>query len=48
MYKFKMKLLYDEEKMFWTKTELLHFKLAFLFAKLGMVETRLVLNGLTF
>ena len=42
MYKFKIKLLYNEEKHFSTKTELLNFKITLLLAKLDMVGSRLV------
>ena len=46
MYKFKMKLLYNEEKLFKTKTQLLNFKSTLTLAKLSMVGSGLVLNGL--
>ena len=49
MYKFKIKLLYNEEKLFFcTKTELLNFTFTLPLAKLNMVGSRLVLNGLIF
>ena len=48
MYKVKLKLLYNEEKTFWTKTELLNFKLTLSFAKLVMVAARSGWTGLIF
>ena len=48
MYKFKTKLLYNEEIFFGTKTELLDFKFTLPLAKLDMVGSRLVSNGLIF
>ena len=48
MYKFKIKLLYNEEKRFCTKTELLIFKFTLPLAKLDIVSSRPVLNGLIF
>ena len=48
MCKFKMMLLYKEEKFLCTKTELLNFKVTLPLAKLGMVGSRLVSNGLFF
>ena len=48
MYKFKMKLLHNEEKFFCTKTEWLNFIIALLLAKLNMVSLSLVSNGLIF
>ena len=48
MYKFKMKLIYNEEEFFLTKTELLNFKITVSMAKLDMVGSRLVSNGLIF
>ena len=48
MYKFKIKLLYNEEELFCTKTELLNFKITLPLAKLGMIGSRLVSNGLIF
>ena len=48
MYKFKMKLLYNEEGFFCTKTELLNFKITLPLATLDIVASRLVSNGLTF
>ena len=46
MYKFKIKLLYYEENFFRTKTELLNFKITLPLAKLDMVGSRLISNGL--
>ena len=43
-----MKLLYNEEELFCTKTELLNFKITLPLAQLDMVSSRLVLNGLSF
>ena len=48
MYKFKTKLLYNEEIFFGTKTELLNFKFTLPLAKLDMVGSRLVSNRLIF
>ena len=48
MYKFKTKLLYNEEIFFGTKTELLDFKFTLPLAKLDMVGSRLVSNRLIF
>ena len=48
MCKFKMKLLYNEEELFCTKTELLNFKITLPLATLDMVGSRLVSNGLFF
>ena len=48
MYKFKMKLLYNEEGFFCTKTELLNFKITLPLATLDMVASKLVSNSLTF
>ena len=48
MYEFKMKLLYNEEKNFPTKTELLNFKFTLPLAKLDMAGSRLVSNGTMF
>ena len=45
MYKFKIKLLYNE-KIFCVKTELLNFKITLPLAKLDMVGSRLVSNYL--
>ena len=41
-------LLYNEEKRFWTKKELLDFKFTLLWAKLVIVSLRPVSNGLIF
>ena len=46
MYKFKIKLLNNKEKRFCTKTELLNFKIILPLAKLDMVGSRSVSNGL--
>ena len=50
MYEFKIELLYNEEEFFCTKTELLNFKIKITLplAKLDMVSSRLVSNGLIF
>ena len=48
IYKFKIKLLYNEENVFCTKTEFLNFKIAFSLAKLDMFGSRLVSNSLIF
>ena len=48
MHKFKIKLLYNKEKLFCTKTEMLNFKITVTLAKLDMVASRLVTNGLIF
>ena len=48
MYKLKIKLLYNEEKIFSTKTQFLNFKISLPLDKLNMVGSRLVSNGLTF
>ena len=48
MYKFKIKLLYNKQKVFCTKKELLNFKITLPLAKLDMVSSRLVSNGLIF
>ena len=48
MYKFKMKLLYNEEECFSTKAKLLNFKITLPMVKLGMAGSRLVSNGLIF
>ena len=42
MHKFKIKLIYNEEELFCTKTELLNFKVTLSLAKLDMVGSRLV------
>ena len=47
MCKFKMKLQFNEELVS-TKTELLNFKITLAFAKLDMVGSRFVSNGLIF
>ena len=43
-----MKLLYNEEERFCTKTELLIFKITLTLAKVDMVGSNLVSNGLIF
>ena len=48
MYKFKMKLLYNEEELFCTKTELLNFKLTLPLTELVMIRARLVSSHLVF
>ena len=48
MYKFKIKLLYNEKKLFCTKTELLNFKFTLELAKLDMVGLKLVSHSLNF
>ena len=48
MYKFKIKLLCNEEKSFCTKTELLNFNITPPLAKLDIAGSRLVSNGLIF
>ena len=48
IYNFKIKLLYNKENVFCTKTEFLNFKIAFPLAKLDMFGSRLVSNRLIF
>ena len=48
MHKFKIKLLYKEERFFCTKTELLNFKITLPLSKLEMIGSKLVSNGLAF
>ena len=49
MYKFKIKLLYNEEELiFSTKAELLDFKITLPLAKLDTVVSRLVSNDSIF
>ena len=48
MHKLKMKLLYNEEERFCPKTELLTFKITLTLAKVDMVGSNLVSNGLIF
>ena len=43
-----MRLLYNEEELFCTKTELFNFKISLALAKLDIVGSRLVSNNLTF
>ena len=45
---YKINLLYNEEELFCTKTELLKFKITLPLSKLNMVGSRLVSNGLIF
>ena len=46
MYKYRIKLLYNEIELFCFKTELLNFKITLPLAKLDMVGSRLVSNCL--
>ena len=48
MYKFKTKLLYNENELFCIKIELINFKITVPLAKLDMVSSKLVSNGLIF
>ena len=48
IYKFKIKLQYNKEGLFCTKTELLNFNVTLPLAKLDMVGSRLVSNSLIF
>ena len=48
MYKFIKELIHNEEKPFYTKTELLNFNFTLLSAKLDIVGSRLVSNSLIF
>ena len=48
MYKFQLKLLYNEEERFCTRTELLNFKITLPLDKLDMVSSKLVSIGLIF
>ena len=48
MYKFKMKLIYNEAKHFSTKTESLDFKITLPLTKLDIVGSGLISNGLVF
>ena len=48
MYKVRIKLLYNEEKLFCTKAELLNFKFTLPLAELDIVGSRPVSNGLIF
>ena len=48
MHKNKMNLLYNEEELFCTKTELLNFNFTLRFAKSDMVGSRLVSKSLIF
>ena len=43
-----MKLLYNKEELFCTKTGLLNFRITLPLPKLDMISSRLVLNGLIF
>ena len=47
-YKFKIKLLHNEETDFCTKTELSNFKFTLPLAKLDIANLRLASNGLVF
>ena len=48
MYEFKTKLLYNSEKLFCAKGELLSFNIILPLAKLDIVGSRLVSTGLIF
>ena len=48
MYKFKILLLYNQEKPFSTKTELSNFKITLTLAKLDIVTIRVASNGSIF
>ena len=48
MYKFRMKLLYNEEKLSYSRTGLLNFKFTLPCAKLAIVDSRSVPNDLIF
>ena len=48
MYKFKIKLAYKKEKLFYIKAELLNFSFTLPLGKLDIVGSRLVSNGLIF
>ena len=48
MYKFKVKLLYNEEELFYIKIKLPNLNIALPLAKLDIVSSRLVSNGLIF
>ena len=48
MYKFRMKLLYNEEKLSYSRTGLLNFKFTLPCAKLAIVSSRSVPNDLIF
>ena len=48
MYRFKMKLPCNEEDLFCIKAELLNLMITLPLAKLVMVDSRLVSNGLIF
>ena len=48
MYKFKIKLAYKTEKLFYIKAELLNFSFTLPLGKLDIVGSRLVSNGLIF
>ena len=43
-----MKLLYNEEELFWSETEFLKFKVTLLLAKWDIVGSRLVSNDLIY
>ena len=46
MHKFKIKLLYNEEEAFCSKAELLNFKITLPLARLDIVDSSSVTNGL--
>ena len=48
MFKLEIKLLYNEEGLLWTETELLVFKIILPWTKLDIVGPKLVSNGLIF
>lgn len=48
MYEFKIKLLYNSEKLFCAKRELLSFNITLPLAKLDIAGSRLVSTGLIF
>ena len=48
MYKFKIKLPWNEENVFYTKRKLLNFKITLPLAKLDMVSSRLLSNCLIY
>ena len=48
MYKFRMKLLYNEEKLSYSRTGLLNFKFTLPCAELAIVGSRSVPNDLIF
>ena len=48
MYRFKVKILDNEGKIFGSKIELLNVKITLPLSKLGMVNSKLFSNGLIF